>query len=300
MNFQKIKTIGVIGAGTMGVGIAQVAAMAGYQVIVFDSNPSAFDIAKVKIRANLDKLCLKGAISTINRDDALAKITKKDSLEDFKDVDFIIEAASENPEIKFEIFRRLDKICRPDVILGTNTSSISVTEISKMVEDGKKVIGMHFMNPVPIMKLVEIVMGSKTSDETLKVTQALAKKLDKKTVLANDFPEFIVNRILMPELNEAMHALMEVVSTIKDIDTGMVLGCAHPMGPLTLADFIGLDVCLAIMKVMYQGLNDDKYRPCPLLEKMVAAGLFGNKTPDKGGFYLNGQPNPEVAELMKA
>ena len=278
-----INKIGVIGAGTMGNGIAQVAATAGYKVTLVDIKDEYLQKALSTIGKNLGRMVSKEKITEAQKSATLANISSSTDLNSIAGCDFAIEAATENPEIKFDLFVKLDKICRKDIIIGTNTSSISITEIAAKTERPDKVIGMHFMNPVPMMKLVEIIKGLATSDETYNITKALAEKMDKTPALANDYPGFIANRILMPMINEAVYCLMEGVGSKEDIDTVMKLGAAHPMGPLTLADLIGLDVCLAIMEVMHEGLGDSKYRPCPLLRNMVASGRLGRKAGI--GFY---------------
>lgn len=278
-----IKKIGVIGAGTMGNGIAQVAATAGYKVSLVDIKDEYLQKALSTIEKNLGRMVAKEKITEDQKAATLANISTTTDLNAVRDCDFVVEAATENPDIKFDLFTKLDKICRKDIIIGTNTSSISITRIAAKTQRPDKIIGMHFMNPVPMMKLVEIIKGLATSDETYNITKELSEKMGKTPALANDYPGFIANRILMPMINEAVYCLMEGVGTKEDIDTVMKLGAAHPMGPLTLADLIGLDVCLAIMEVMHEGLGDSKYRPCPLLRNMVASGRLGRKT--GMGFY---------------
>ena len=278
-----IKNIGVIGAGTMGNGIAQVAASAGYSVTLVDINEEYLQKALGTIGKNLGRMVSKEKITEEQKTAALANITTSVDLNAVGNCDFVVEAATENPQIKFELFKKLDNICKDDIIIGTNTSSISITQIAAQTKRADKIIGMHFMNPVPMMKLVEIIKGLATSDETFQITKELSEKMGKTPALANDYPGFIANRILMPMINEAVYCLMEGVGAKEDIDTVMMLGCAHPMGPLTLADLIGLDVCLAIMEVMHEGLGDSKYRPCPLLRNMVASGRLGRKSGI--GFY---------------
>ena len=278
-----IKNIAVIGAGTMGNGIAQVAASAGYSVTLVDINEEYLQKALGTIGKNLGRMVSKEKITEEQKTAALANITTSVDLNAVGECDFVVEAATENPQIKFELFKKLDNICKDDIIIGTNTSSISITQIAAQTKRADKIIGMHFMNPVPMMKLVEIIKGLATSDETFQITKELSEKMGKTPALANDYPGFIANRILMPMINEAVYCLMEGVGAKEDIDTVMMLGCAHPMGPLTLADLIGLDVCLAIMEVMHEGLGDSKYRPCPLLRNMVASGRLGRKSGI--GFY---------------
>lgn len=278
-----IKKIGVIGAGTMGNGIAQVAATAGYKVSLVDIKDEYLQKALSTIEKNLGRMVAKEKITEDQKAATLANISTTTDLNAVRDCDFVVEAATENPDIKFDLFTKLDKICRKDIIIGTNTSSISITRIAAKTQRPDKIIGMHFMNPVPMMKLVEIIKGLATSDETYNITKELSEKMGKTPALANDYPGFIANRILMPMINEAVYCLMEGVGAKEDIDTVMKLGAAHPMGPLTLADLIGLDVCLAIMEVMHEGLGDSKYRPCPLLRNMVASGRLGRKT--GMGFY---------------
>lgn len=279
----EICKIAVIGGGTMGNGIAHVAAASGYKVLLIDIKQEFLDRAISTIGKNCDRQVKKGTMTEEAKTALLGNIKTSIRLEDAADACLVIEAATENEAIKREIFRTLDKVCGPDVILGTNTSSISITGIAAETKRPDKVIGVHFMNPVPMMKLVEIVRGQKTSAETEKAVVDLAVKMDKTPVVVNDFPGFVANRILMPMINEAVYALMEGVAGAEEIDTVMKLGMAHPMGPLTLADLIGLDVCLAIMEVLHQGLGDSKYRPCPLLRRMVAAGELGRKSGK--GFY---------------
>jgi 3-hydroxybutyryl-CoA dehydrogenase len=279
----EIKKTAVIGAGTMGNGIAHVMGMTGYEVTLIDIKQEYLDRALKTITGNLDRMVKKEVIKEEQKNAALANISTSINLEDVAKADFVVEAATENKHVKLELFKKIDASCKEGVILGSNTSSISITEIAAVTKRPDKVIGMHFMNPVPMMKLVEIIKGVATSEETYQITKSLAEKLGKTPVLANDYPGFIANRILLPMINEAIYALMEGVGTAEAIDTVMKLGMAHPMGPLTLADFIGLDVCLSILEVMHDGLGDPKYRPCPLLRNMVAAGYLGRKT--GRGFY---------------
>lgn len=279
----EVNTYAVIGSGQMGNGIAQVAAMSGLYVIMNDINEEFVDKGYATIAKNLDRSVSKGRISQEDSDAALSRISKSTDIRDISNADFVVEAATEREDLKFQIFRDLDSICNPAVILATNTSSIPIGRIAAQTGRPEKVIGMHFMNPVPVMKLVEIIRGIATSDETFDVTWELSKKFGKTPALSNDFPGFIANRIAMPMINEAIFALYHSVGTAEDIDTVMKLGFNHPMGPLELADLIGLDTCLAIMDTLYEGFKDPKYRPCPLLRKYVEAGWLGRKT--GRGFY---------------
>jgi 3-hydroxybutyryl-CoA dehydrogenase len=278
-----VKRAGVVGAGTMGNGIAHVFAQHGWEVALVDAVPAALDKATATIRANLERQVKKGALPADAPGQVLERIHSSAALDSTRDAEIVIEAASESPSVKFSVFEQLDRICGPATILATNTSSISITEIAARTGRPEQVIGMHFMNPVPVMALVEVIRGQATSDGTTASVMEMARELGKTPVEVNDYPGFVSNRVLMPMINEAIFCVMEGVASAESIDTVMKLGMAHPMGPLTLADFIGLDVCLAIMEVLHRGLGDDKYRPCPLLRKMVAAGQLGRKS--GRGFY---------------
>jgi 3-hydroxybutyryl-CoA dehydrogenase len=278
-----IRTIGVIGAGTMGNGIAQVFAQSGFDVKLCDAVPAALDRARRTIEKSLARFVEKGKLSAADRDLALGRLTAVETIDQLGDVDYVVEAIAENVEAKTEVFRRLDQITPPHVILSSNTSSISITVLGAATRRPANVLGMHFMNPVPLMTLVELIRGQATSDDAMRLATAVCTQLGKTPVEAADYPGFIANRVLMPMINEAIYAVMEGVGTPEAIDTVMKLGMNHPMGPLTLADFIGLDVCLAILTVLHEGLGDPKYRPCPLLRRMVAAGHLGRKSGH--GFY---------------
>ena len=278
-----MKTIAVVGAGTMGNGIAQVFAQAGFDVQLHDASPAALDRARASIDKSLAKLVEKTKIVAADRDAAIARITPASSIEQAAGADYVVEAILESLDAKRDLFKRLDAITRSDVILTSNTSSISITALGAATSRADRVLGMHFMNPVPLMTLVELIRGQATSDASMATATALVTTLGKTAVEAADYPGFIANRILMPMINEAVFAVMEGVGTPEAIDTVMKLGMNHPMGPLTLADFIGLDVCLAILNVLHDGLGDPKYRPCPLLRRMVDAGWLGRKS--GRGFY---------------
>ena len=279
----EIKTFGVIGAGQMGNGITQVAAMSGLNVIMSDIKEEFVERGLATITKILSRNVDKGKMTDEEKAAVLGRIKTSVSLKDMSSADFVVEAAVENEALKFQIFKDLDEICESGVILATNTSSIPIGRIAAQTRRPEKVIGMHFMNPVPVMRLVEVIPGIATSEETLKITWELSEKFGKTPAQANDYPGFIANRILLPMINEAVYCLYHNVGTREDIDTVMKLGMNHPMGPLTLADLIGLDTCLAVMETLYDGFKDSKYRPCPLLRKYVEAGWLGRKTGK--GFY---------------
>lgn len=279
-----MKNISVIGAGTMGNGIAHVFAMKGFKVNLVDISKEALDKGLATINKNLDRMVAKEKISESDKLETLENITCLQDLEDgVKNADLVVEAATENLDLKLKIFQELDRLTSSTCILATNTSSISITKIASVTQKADKVIGMHFMNPVPVMKLVEVIRAYQTSDEVCEIIMDLSKKLGKSPTEVNDYPGFIANRILMPMINEAIYSLFEGVAGVHEIDTVMKLGMAHPMGPLQLADFIGLDVCLSILNVLYDGFGKDKYAPCPLLVNMVTAGELGRKS--GSGFY---------------
>jgi 3-hydroxybutyryl-CoA dehydrogenase len=278
-----IERLGIVGGGQMGRGIAQVAAAAGCEVTMVDATAALAEKGRASVAAQLDKLVEKGKMPGPERDAIIARIKAGRGIGDLGDVDFAVEAASESPAVKQQIFTDLDHACRPGVILSTNTSSISITALSARTRRPDRIIGMHFMNPVPLMKLVEIIRGLATSDDTYAVTRGLAERFGKTTVVSRDIPGFIVNRVLMPMLNEACFALYEGIASAEDIDKAVHLGLNHPLGPLALIDLIGLDTTLAILEVMHRELGESKYRPCPLLRQYVAAGWLGRKT--GRGFY---------------
>lgn len=279
----EIKKVGVVGAGQMGSGITQVAAQAGFEVILVDVQEPMLIKAKDSIAQSCDRFIKKQTMTEEQKKQILSKIFTSSDMGKLKEADLIIEAATENVDLKLKIFKNLDEIAKPNVILASNTSSISITKIAAATKRPDRVCGMHFMNPVPLMKLVEGIRGLQTSDETFSVARALSEKMGKVFVEAKDMPGFVVNRVLMPMINEAVFALQEGLASEKDIDEAMKLGTNQPMGPLTLADFIGLDTCLSIMNVLYDGIGDSKYRPCPLLVKYVEAGWLGKKS--GRGFY---------------
>jgi 3-hydroxybutyryl-CoA dehydrogenase len=278
-----INSIGIVGAGQMGSGISHVCALAGLSVTLVDANAEALPKALGVVGGNLDRQVSRGKISAADKDAALARIKTGTDLALVKDCDLVIEAATENEAVKKELFRKLSPTLKPGAYIATNTSSISITRLAAATDRPAKFIGMHFMNPVPVMQLVELIRGIATDDDTFQAVRELVGRLGKTSAVSEDFPAFIVNRILLPMINEAVYTLYEGVGSVESIDTAMKLGANHPMGPLELADFIGLDTCLAVMQVLHDGLSDSKYRPCPLLVKYVEAGWLGRKT--KRGFY---------------
>jgi 3-hydroxybutyryl-CoA dehydrogenase len=279
----QIKTVGVVGAGQMGCGIAQVAAAAGYKVHVFDLNQDRIEAGLATINGNLARLVSSSKLEETERKATLERITGSSDIQDMAQVDLAIEAATEDETVKRKIYAQICPVLKPEAILATNTSSLSITRLASATDRPERFMGIHFMNPVPVMKLVELVRGIATDDTTFRAAKAFVDTLDKTTTVAEDFPAFIVNRILLPMINEAIYTLYEGVGSVEAIDTAMKLGANHPMGPLQLADFIGLDTCLSIMQVLHDGLADSKYRPCPLLVKYVEAGWLGRKS--GRGFY---------------
>ena len=279
----EIKTIAVIGAGTMGSGIAQVAAEAGYDVIMRDIEDSYVHRGMTMINKNLGRAVDKGRKTTEEAEEILSRLSGTTNLDDLKDADLVIEAVVENMELKKELYKDLDRICKPDTVLASNTSGLSITEMASATGRPDKVVGMHFFNPVPVMKLVEVIMGSETSGETFQLAMDMSRKLGKQPIAVNEAPLFVVNRILVPMINEAAYVLMEGVASAEDIDQGMMLGANHPIGPLALADLVGIDVLLAVQDTLYAETGDSKYRACPLIRKMVRAGRLGRKS--GRGFY---------------
>lgn len=294
-SIQEIRKIGVLGSGQMGAGIAQVAAQSGFQVLLADRDQATAESGKAKLGVQLKKLVEKAKLTEELAKQTLDAITPVSGIAELKDADLVIEAVTENPVLKFQLFKQLDEACKPGAILATNTSSISITLIAAQTKRPELVAGMHFMNPVPVMKLVEGIRAIQTTDETFAAVKAVAEKMGKTFVSVKDIPGFAVNRILMPMINEAVQVVYEGIATVEDVDASMRLGTNQPMGPLTLADFIGLDTCLAIMEVLHTGLSDSKYRPSPLLKQMVSAGWFGRK--NKKGFY--DYANPENPKPMR-
>jgi len=290
-----LKKFGVLGSGQMGGGIAQVAAQAGFAVLLADRDLATAEAGKAKVATTLKKLVEKAKITEDEMKRTLDGMTCVGGIADLKDADLVVEAVTENPVLKFQLFKQLDEACKPGAILATNTSSISITLIAAQTKRPGLVAGMHFMNPVPVMKLVEGIRAIQTTDATFATVKAASEKMGKTFVSVQDIPGFAVNRILMPMINEAVQVVYEGIATVEDVDTAMKLGTNQPMGPLTLADFIGLDTCLAIMEVLHTGLSDSKYRPSPLLKQMVSAGWFGRK--NKKGFY--DYTNPEAPKPMR-
>lgn len=295
----EIKNVSVIGAGTMGNGIAHVFAMNGYRVTLVDVSAPQLEKAIVTITKNLDRMVAKGSITEELKNTTLQNLSTNTALEACSQADLVVEAATENADIKLKIFKQLDEICKPETLLASNTSSISITRIGAATKRPDKVIGMHFMNPVPVMKLVELIKGYATSQDCVKQIVTCARMLGKIPVEVNDYPGFVANRILMPMINEAIETLHEGVAGVSEIDTVMKLGMAHPMGPLQLADFIGLDVCLAILRVLHDGFGNPKYAPCPLLVNMVTAGYLGAKTGEGFYKYTPGEKDLVVSDRFK-
>lgn len=287
-----IKTVGIIGAGHMGAGISHVVSIAGYKVILVDTSKNKAEAALATINGNMARQVARENITEQDKNDALERITIASELNSLEDADFIIEAVTEDEDIKQEIFKEICPIIKPDTILASNTSTISITRLAAKTDRPHKFIGMHFMNPVPVMELVELIRGIATDDETYHTAKNFAQSLDKHTAVSEDFPAFIVHRIMIPMINEAIYTLYEGVGTVEAIDTAMCYGAHHPMGPLKLADFIGLDTCLSIMQKLYEGLADPKYRPCPLLVKYVEAGWLGQKAGRGFYDYRDGQEIP--------
>lgn len=294
-----MKKVSVIGAGTMGNGIAHLFAMNGYETNLVDISQEALNRAVGNITKNLDRMVGKGTITDEAKAATLKNLSTHTTMDACKDSDLVVEAATENVDIKLKIFKQLDELCKPETILASNTSSISITKIGAATKRPDKVIGMHFMNPVPVMKLVEVIKGYATSNEVLTLIMETSKKLGKVPVEVNDYPGFVANKILMPMINEAIITLYEGVAGVEEIDTVMKLGMAHPMGPLQLADFIGLDVCLAIMRVLHDGFGNPKYAPCPLLVNMVTAGYLGAKTGEGFYKYTAGSKDLAVSPMFK-
>ena len=286
MNESNIKHVGVIGAGTMGNGIAQVFAASGFTVCMVDVNQDALDRGLSAIASSLDRMVKKSLISNDDKQNTLGSITTSISLTNLESVNFVVEAATENPAVKYSLLTEIDNICASDTVIASNTSSISLTKLAACTRNPEKVIGMHFMNPVPLMELVEIIRALQTDDETCKLTEQLTRSLGKTPIAANDSPGFVSNRILCPMINEAIFVLYEGIATASAVDEIMKLGMHHPIGPLALADLIGLDVVLAVMRVLHEGMGESKFRPCPLLIKMVDANQLGRKT-GKGFYYYN-------------